>query len=193
MLLVADNLQLTRPSLARELATRDAAALGARVQALVAAGAEAIDISTGPLGRQAEKQMVFCLETVAAATDRPLLIDPVVAPLSWQDATAHNRALLQVLQRLPDMLGFDVKTAASLSNLTTGPTARRHKEKLAQAFIPMLHAHGLSMLLVNMNHKQSVSMVRVCRWILDEGVFAWQQVEALDNQLAQDGGRNASP
>ena len=59
VLLVADNLQLTRPSLARELAARDAAALGARIKALVAAGAEAIDINTGPLGRQAEEQMVF--------------------------------------------------------------------------------------------------------------------------------------
>ncbi len=272
MLLVADNIQLTQPALARELALQDAAALGARIKALVAAGAEAIDINTGPLGRRAEEQLVFCLETAAAATDRPLIIDalnpaairaalsrdaanriiingfsleparlanilplavefnveiigylldersqvplgveeklgvalalyeqalhaglrpeqlvidPVVAPLSWQDAAAHNRALFQVLQRLPDMLGFDVKTAASLSNLTTGPTARRHKEKLEQAFVPMLLAHGLSMLLVNMNHKRSVSMIGVCRWILDEGVFSWQQVEALADQRAQ--------
>ena len=279
MLLVADNLQMTQPALARELAVRDAAALGARIKALVAAGAEAIDINTGPLGRRAEEELVFCLETAAAATDRPLIIDalnptairaalsrdaanriiingfsleparlanilplavefnveiigylldersqvpsgveeklgvalalyeqavtaglrpeqlvidPVVAPLSWQDAGAHNRALLQVLQRLPDMLGFDVKTAASLSNLTTGPTARRHKEKLEQAFVPMLLAHGLSMLLVNMNHKRSVSMVRACRWILDEGVFSWQQVEALGDQRAQSDHRNGA-
>ncbi len=37
MLLVADNLQMTQPVLARELAVRDAAALRARVKALVTA------------------------------------------------------------------------------------------------------------------------------------------------------------
>ncbi len=121
----------------------------------------------------------------AGLSPEQLVIDPVVAPLSWQDAAAHNRSLFQVLQRLPDMLGFNVKTAASLSNLTTGPTVRRHKEKLEQAFIPMLVAHDLSMLLVNMNHNRSVSMVQACRWILDEGVFTWQQVAALDDQRAQ--------
>ena len=262
MLLIADNLQLTRPSMARAFADRDAAAVQDLISRWVAAGAEAIDINTGPLGREAEAQMRFGLQTAAAATDRPLLIDtlhpiairaaleagvanriiingfslepsriahilplavecdveiigylldarsqvpvsiedklgvalalyqqasdaglrpeqliidPVVAPLSWQDAAVHNRALLEVLQRLPDMLGFTVPTIASLSNLTTGPAARRQKETLEQAFIPMLAAHGLTMLLVNMAHRRSVRMVRICRWLLDEGVFAWDQ------------------
>lgn len=268
MLLIADNLQLTHPAVAAAVAQQDRAALQDRIAQLLAAGAEAIDINTGPLGRQAEERMIFCLETAAAATDRPLIIDtlnpaairaalavdvanriilngfsleparlehilplavefdveiigylldersqvpagveeklgvalalyqqalaaglrpeqlvidPVVAPLSWQDAGRHNRALLEVLAQLPDMLGFEVKTAASLSNLTTGPAARRHKEKLEQAFIPMLASRGLSMLLVNMDHRRSVAMVRLSRWLFNEGVFAWHQVEALDD------------
>ncbi len=266
MLLIADNLQLTLPDVARTLAARDADALQDRVAKLVAAGAEAIDINTGPLGRQAEDQMVFVFTAAAAATGRPLLIDtlnpsairaaleagaanriiingfsleparlehilplavefdveiigylldersrvpvsvdeklglalelyqraseaglppekliidPIVAPLSWQDAAAHNRALLEVLQRLPEMLGFEVQTIASLSNLTTGHAPRRQKEKLEQAFIPMLAARGLSMLLVNMDHGRSVQMARICGWLLDGSVFSWHQVDAL--------------
>lgn len=267
MLLIADNLQLTRPAVARELATGDAAALKARIARLVAAGAEAIDLNTGPLGRRAAERMVDLLDTATAATDRPLLldtldpsalraalahgaanriiingfsmepdrlarilplavafdveiigyllderghvpldlerrleiasllfqeateaglppdkliIDPVVAPLSWPDASAYNRALLGVLKHLPDMLGFEVQTIASLSNLTTGPAARRQKEKIEAAFVPMLAAHELGMLLVNMDHTRSVEMVRTCRRILDDRVFAWQPDDARD-------------
>jgi 5-methyltetrahydrofolate corrinoid/iron sulfur protein methyltransferase len=246
------------------VARRDGTALKKLIAQLVTAGAEAIDINTGPLNRRGEEQMVFCIENAAAATDRPLfidtvnsqairaaltvgvsnrliingfslepaklerilplavefdveiigylldehsrvpasleekldvamalyqhaltaglrpeqlIIDPVVAPLSWQDAGRHNQALLDVLRLLPDMLGYSVKTAAGLSNLTTGAIARHHKERLEQAFIPMLASHGLSILLANMQHRRSVDMTRLSGWILDAGVFAWRQAE----------------
>lgn len=280
MLLIADNLQLTQPAVAREVAGRNRTALHRRITRLVAAGAEAIDINTGPLGSKAEDVMVFALETAATATDGPLLIDtvnpaamraalatgvpnriiingfsmepaklerilplavefnteiigylldehsrvptsmeeklgvalalyqearaaglraeqliidPVVAPLSWQDATAHNRALLEVLARLPDMLGFGVQTVASISNLTTGPAARRHKERLEQAFIPMLASRGLSMLLVNMDHRRSVAMVRLSGWLLNEGVFAWRQIDTPGDRDMDAGLPDRSP
>lgn len=269
MLLTADNFQLTHPAVAMAVAQRDSTALQKQIAQLVTAGAEAIDINTGPLNRHGDEQMVFCIKAAAAATDRPLvidtvnsqairaaltvgvsnrlilngfslepaklecilplavefdveiigylldeqsrvptsleeklevamalyeqalaaglrpeqlIIDPVVAPLSWQDAGRHNRALLDVLQLLPDMLGYAVKTAAGLSNLTTGTVVRRHKELLEQAFIPMLASHGLSILLVNMNHRRSVDMARLSSWLLNEGVFAWRQVEALGDR-----------
>ena len=78
------------------------------------------------------------------------------------------------------MLGFEVQTIASLSNLTTGPATRRQKEQMEAAFVPMLAAHGLGMLLVNMDHTRSVEMVRTCRRILDDRVFAWQPDDARD-------------
>ncbi len=40
------------------------------------------------------------------------------------------------------------------------------------------------MLLVNMNHTRSVETVRRCRWILDAGVFAWQQLDTREGQQA---------
>ncbi len=135
------------------------------------------------LEEKLEVAMALYQQALAAGL-RPaqLIIDPVVAPLNWQDAGTHNRALLDVLQLLPDMLGHAVKTAAGLSNLTTGTAARHHKEMIEQAFIPMLASRGLSILLANLNHRRSVDTVRLSRWILNEGVFAWSQVEALGNR-----------
>jgi 5-methyltetrahydrofolate corrinoid/iron sulfur protein methyltransferase len=75
MLLIADNLQLTRPSMARMVAHRDSAAFQPQVARLTAAGAEAIDINTGPLDRDGADQMIFCLQAASNATGLPLLID----------------------------------------------------------------------------------------------------------------------
>ena len=264
MLLIADNLQLTLPSLARMVAQRDSAAFQEQVVRLTAAGAEAIDINTGPLGRDGAEQMIFCLQAASNATDRPLLIDTLnpaairaalslglsnrmiingfsleaakltrILPLAvefdveiigylldaqsrvpttledklnvglelFEQALAaglrpeqliidpvvggrilpaqgrHHRILLEVLTRLPEILGYAVKSVASLSNLTSGPTARARKEALEAAWIPMLVSRGLDMLLVNMDHRRSVDMARRCGWLLSDGVFSWEQVE----------------
>ncbi len=33
------------------------------------------------------------------------------------------------------------------------------------------------MLLINMDHRRSVGMARRCGWLLNDGVFSWEQVE----------------
>lgn len=71
MLLITDNLQLTRPAVAQAVAHRDSVAFQEQVARLTAAGAEAIDINTGSLGREGADQMRFCLQ----AAERPLLIN----------------------------------------------------------------------------------------------------------------------
>jgi 5-methyltetrahydrofolate corrinoid/iron sulfur protein methyltransferase len=75
MLLVADNLRITRPAVAQALANRDPAPIAAMVKRCVAAGAQAIDINPGPLSRQGADQMRFLVESVQGVCDLPLLLD----------------------------------------------------------------------------------------------------------------------
>jgi 5-methyltetrahydrofolate corrinoid/iron sulfur protein methyltransferase len=75
MLLVADNLRITRPAVADALARRDAAPIAALVKRCVAAGAQAIDINPGPLSRHGGDQMRFLVETVQRVCDLPLFLD----------------------------------------------------------------------------------------------------------------------
>ena len=75
MKLIADNLRITRPEIRRALQRLDPEPVQALVKACEARGAWAIDVNTGPLGKQAEPGMRFFMEAVQAVTDLPLLID----------------------------------------------------------------------------------------------------------------------
>ncbi|MEX1298129.1 MAG: dihydropteroate synthase [Desulfotignum sp.] len=75
MKLIADNLRVTRPDIRRALQRFDPEPVENLVKACEARGAWAIDVNTGPLGKQAAPGMRFFMEAVQAATDLPLLID----------------------------------------------------------------------------------------------------------------------
>ncbi len=103
-----------------------------------------------------------------------LIIDPVVAPLIWENGLQHNRAVLAVIPRLADLFGFPVRTIAGISNLTTGQADYDRRMRLEQAFIPMLAAAGLDMALMNMRHTASIQCLRACNILMHSEVFAWE-------------------
>ena len=259
MILIADNLQITRPIVADAIRQQNPDTLQTLVRAMEAAGAEAIDLNTGPLGRDAARQMTFCVETVQAVTDLPLLIDtanpramkagleanrkvavingislephklesilslavaydvdiigylldersqmppnqddrmaialelfqrclaaglraeqlildPVVAPLIWQDGLQRNRDLLEIIRRLPELLDFPVRTVAGLSNLTTGQKALGPKQRLEQTYLSMLASAGLSWVLLDILHHETVTSAKIGRMLLRDDIFAW--------------------
>lgn len=114
---------------------------------------------------------VFSLSGVSR--DR-LIIDPVVAPLIWENGLQHNRGVLEAIPRLSDLFGFPVRTIAGISNLTTGQADYHKRMRLEQAFIPMLAAAGLDLALMNMRHAASVQCVRACDLMMKSDVFAWE-------------------
>ena len=75
MIRVADNLQITNPAIAKAVDKMDPEPIGELVKRCEKAGAEAIDINSGPLLKDPEKKICFLVETVQASTDLPLLID----------------------------------------------------------------------------------------------------------------------
>jgi 5-methyltetrahydrofolate corrinoid/iron sulfur protein methyltransferase len=102
-----------------------------------------------------------------------LIIDPVVAPLIWQDGLRRNRDLLQIVRRLPELLDFPVRTVAGLSNLTTGQGPRNLKRRIEQLYLSMLAAAGLSWVLLDIHHHDTVASVRICQTLLNDDIFAW--------------------
>jgi len=262
MLLVADNLQITRRNFAEAIRRRQPDAIRSWVCGLETAGAQAIDLNTGPLGRNAADDMAFCIAAVQSATDLPVLIDtanpaamraglaanrktvvingisleprkldtilplaiefdvdivaylldersraprqleerlavalelfqrcqaaglhrehlifdPVVAPLIWEDGLQRNRDLLEIIRGLPELLDSPVRTVAGLSNLTTGRGPSAAKRRLEQAFVCMLAFSGLSWVLLNIHHRETVTCARNCRMLLTDDLFAWQSV-----------------
>jgi 5-methyltetrahydrofolate corrinoid/iron sulfur protein methyltransferase len=262
MLLIADNLTITNRSLKQALDQMDPEPIRKLVRQCEAAGAGAIDINPGPLGRDAGSRMAFLVETVQAETSLPLvidtaerrameaglracrnravingfsleparrdamlalaeecdaevicyllrpdghvpagveerlqvacdvfaatsaagiaperlIIDPVIVPVTWQDGASRNQELLSVIRQLPDVLGFPVKTIAGLSNLTAVAGPRDRKLLLEHVFLCMLAGDGLSMVLMNILHQETVRTALACRALTQPGVFAWEEI-----------------
>lgn len=109
----------------------------------------------------------------AGLSEERLIIDPVIAPLAWENGLAQNRANLEVIRSLPELLGFPVRTMAALSNLTTGRGPAAKKRLLERVFIPMLAAAGLDLLLVNVLHGETVQVAQTARRLMRESIFAW--------------------
>jgi 5-methyltetrahydrofolate corrinoid/iron sulfur protein methyltransferase len=260
MIIAADNLRITQPAIARALDRSDTAAIRQMALRCRDAGAQAIDINSGPLGREPAARMTFLVRTVQEAVDLPLIldttnpeamaaglaackqralingvslekrrlerilplarqydadvigyllrpdghvppdaagrmeaavalfnacekariaperfiVDPVVAPLVWQDGNRQNMAVLEVIRTLPDLLGFPVRSIAGLSNLTAGAPDASARRRFQSAFLPMLAAAGLDILLLNVLDSSIMRVAEDCRQITAGTIFTWR-------------------
>jgi 5-methyltetrahydrofolate corrinoid/iron sulfur protein methyltransferase len=113
-------------------------------------------------------------ELQKAGVDRErLIIDPIIAPVMWENGNRQDMEILSVLRTLPDLLGFPVRTIAGISNLTTGQGPRDKKLLLERASLAMLAAAGLTMALMNVFHTESVLTARACNALSGDRIFAW--------------------
>jgi len=107
-------------------------------------------------------------------TKEHLIIDPVLPPLMWQGGSNQAKDILTVLQKLPEVLGFPVRTIAALSNLTSGNKNRQQNILLEKTYLPMLAASGLSMLMLNIFHSETLQTARICRSLDGNEIFTWE-------------------
>ncbi len=75
MLIVADNLTITNTSISDAIDRRDPGPILDLVKRCQAAGAEMIDINSGPLTKKPEEKMRFLVQSVRKATNLPILLD----------------------------------------------------------------------------------------------------------------------
>jgi 5-methyltetrahydrofolate corrinoid/iron sulfur protein methyltransferase len=75
MRLIADNLRITRKTIEIAMAEKNPLPLQAMAKQCQLAGADGIDINSGPLYRDPESRMVFMVEAVQEVTRLPLILD----------------------------------------------------------------------------------------------------------------------
>ena len=262
MRIIADNIQITDPRIARALDDLDPVPIQALARRCERAGADVLDINPGHLTRNGEKKMVFLVEAVQevcrlplsldtanpsamkagleACKGRPiingfslepakmegilplakdvdcdivgfllhpdgrvpltvderaalavelfegfkgqgmdperLMIEPVLVPLVWADGARQAMDLLTVIRMLPEVLGFSVKTVVGLSNLTSGRGPKAQRRLMERAYLPMLASAGLDHVLMNVDHQETVSVVRALNAITRQGAFTWEEI-----------------
>jgi len=75
VIIVADNIQIRKQRIAAALETRDPGPIRELAQRCAGAGANSLDINSGPLLRDPERDMPFIVEAVQEACDLPLVLD----------------------------------------------------------------------------------------------------------------------
>lgn len=105
-----------------------------------------------------------------------LIIDPILPPITWEKGPFQALEVLSVIKILPELLGFPVKTVVGLSNLTSGKGEREKKLLLERTYLPMLCASGLSMVLANMFHDETIKIAKVYNTIITKDIFAWEEI-----------------
>lgn len=113
MLIVADNLNVLDPEIARAVEARDPGPIRACVRRCVSAGAQAIDINSGPLPREPETRFAFLVETVQGITDLPLLLDTTnPAALAAGLGVCRNPVIINGFSLEPEKLARILPLAA---------------------------------------------------------------------------------
>ncbi len=77
MILIADNLQIMQPAVEGAITNSDPQPIQELVLACQRAGAQMIDINTGPLPRDGDKKMEWLVNTVQEVCDLPIMLDTV--------------------------------------------------------------------------------------------------------------------
>ena len=113
MQIIADNLRITQPAIANAVRNLDPAPIREMAVACRDAGADAIDINSGPLSRDAEKKMIFLVETVQNAVDLPLMLD-TTNPTAMTAGLAASRkpAMINGVSLEPEKLSRILPLAA---------------------------------------------------------------------------------
>ncbi len=75
MQIIADNIQITNPLIARALDEMDPVPIQDLAKKCEAAGADIIDINPGPLSRDGQEKMTFLVEAVQRVCNLPLSLD----------------------------------------------------------------------------------------------------------------------
>ena len=105
-----------------------------------------------------------------------VIIDPVVPPLAWENGIEQARAVIRLIQTLPDLLGFKVRTIAGISNLTTGAPDRNKKLLMDSAYLSMLARAGLDYALMDIFNTGLVGHAKAASILSNESLFSWGMV-----------------
>lgn len=111
----------------------------------------------------------------AGLDPKHLIIDPIIAPIIWQDGQGQAMEILETIRNLPEVLGFKVRAVAGLSNLTAGARGNPKRLFLERAYLSMLAAAGLHMVLLNIFHAETVAAARTCDALTGNKIFSWEE------------------
>ena len=154
MLVVADNVNIMNSAIAQALDHMIAPPIASMVRQCIAAGAGAIDLNAGPLTRNPAGKMTFFVETVAATTSVPLILDTANPQAMEAGLRAGGRTMIiNGVSLAPEKLAWVLPLAQSYEAdligylLDTDGHVPRQVDEMMSAAVALFEAciaHGIS-------------------------------------------------
>jgi len=155
MQVIADNLHIIRPEIRAAVEEKNPGPIRELVRQCMAAGADGIDINSGPLSRDPEGTMTFLVETVEQVTNHPILID-TTNPKAIRAGlkAAGNRAIINGISPEPAKLEHILPLAAEFDVPVIGYLLNE------AGHVPGSEAEGYDIALALLNAVESAGLAR---------------------------------
>jgi len=155
MLIIGENIQILSPTVRTAIDTRDAAFIQNLAKRQAAAGANFIDLNTGPRKKDGTEVMPWLVDTVQAVTKTPLSFDTTnAAAVEAGLKKAKKQAMINSTSADPDRMANVMPLVAKYKTkviaLAMGkegipPTAEGRVEMAMNVLIPAAQEYGVPM------------------------------------------------
>lgn len=155
MQLIADNLHIIHPGIQAAVAEKNPGPIRDLVKQCMDAGADGIDINSGPLSHDPEGTMTFLVETVEQVSERIILID-TTNPKAIRAGlkAAGNRAIINGISPEPAKLEHILPLAAEFDVPVIGYLLNE------AGHVPGSEAEGYDIALALLNAAESAGLTR---------------------------------
>ncbi len=102
-----------------------------------------------------------------------IILDPVVAPLGWENGNIYNKNNLELITLLKEAISPQIRTMLGFSNITTGSTGKnRSIKKLDALYMAMAYSKGLDFSLVNILDINIQNCIKFIKVIEEKLIFS---------------------
>lgn len=137
-------------------------------------------ISAGFVPATLEEKLLIAEEMIAHAerkgVDRKqIILDPVIAPLGWENGTLCAKSNLEFIKHLPSIFGPEIRTMVGLSNLTTKSAGGTSKGFLQGLYLSMLYNAGLNMVMLDIFNEDTMKAIKFINALEGRTVFSFAE------------------
>ncbi len=214
MHIVADNLTITNTKIADAINRLDPEPIRNLIRHCKAAGAEMIDINSGPLTKNPAEKMTFLVRAVRDATDLPLLLDTSNPTALEAGLTACNgNAIINGFSLEPEKLAHILALAKTFDARIIGyllypnsnvPVDASERLNVALELFTRFQETGLDRnrliidpvvppLIWQNGHIQAMEVIKVIRALPDLLGFPVQTIAGISNLTSGPGNREVKP
>ena len=102
-----------------------------------------------------------------------IILDPVVAPLGWENGALYNKNNLEMMKIKSEIFPVEIKFMMGISNLTTGATGKnRSVKKIDSYYLAMAYSYGLDYALINVFNKNLNGLLQFIKILEDNLIFS---------------------